>query len=126
MEVGDIDLLDDTERAQVLDRWNETEFPVDAALTSPVGDAAATLVSLFEAQAVRTPDAVAVSYDGTTLSYAEFAARVHRLARWLKQNGVGPESYVALGMRRSIELVVGMYAINAAGGAYVPLDPDHP
>ncbi|MEV4130173.1 amino acid adenylation domain-containing protein, partial [Nocardia sp. NPDC049707] len=69
--LGDIDLLDDTERAQVLDRWNDTEFPVDAALTSPVGDAAATLVSLFEAQAVRTPDTVAVSYQGTSLSYAE-------------------------------------------------------
>ncbi|WP_040695684.1 non-ribosomal peptide synthetase, partial [Nocardia vinacea] len=124
--VGDIDLLDDTERVQVLDRWNDTEFPVDAALTSPVGDAAATLVSLFEAQVARTPDADAVTYEGTSLSYAEFAARVHRLARWLKQNGVGPESYVALGMRRSIDLVVGMYAINAAGGAYVPLDPDHP
>ncbi|WP_147138150.1 non-ribosomal peptide synthase/polyketide synthase, partial [Nocardia ninae] len=141
--VGDIELLDPAERALVVEQWNDTEFPVDAALTSPVGDAAATLVSLFEAQVARTPDAHAVTFEGTslahpspdhhpsssrgaTLTYAEFAGRVHRLARWLKQNGVGPESYVALGMRRSIDLVVGMYAVNAAGGAYVPLDPDHP
>ncbi|KAA8879752.1 amino acid adenylation domain-containing protein, partial [Nocardia colli] len=124
--VGDIELLDAAERELVVQRWNDTEFPVDAALTSPVGDAAATLVSLFEAQVARTPEAHAVTFEGTSLSYAEFAGRVHRLARWLKQNGVGPESYVALGMRRSIDLVVGMYAVNAAGGAYVPLDPDHP
>ncbi|WP_280440189.1 non-ribosomal peptide synthetase, partial [Nocardia cyriacigeorgica] len=124
--IGDIDLLDSIERTRVLDRWNDTEFPVDAALTSPVGDAAATLVSLFEAQVARTPDAYAVTSEGTSLTYAEFAGRVHRLARWLKQAGVGPESYVALGMRRSIDLVVGMYAVSVAGGAYVPLDPDHP
>ncbi|MFC3965951.1 non-ribosomal peptide synthetase, partial [Nocardia jiangsuensis] len=125
--VGDIDLLDDAERQTVLRRWNDTEFPVDAALTSPVGDtAAATLVSMFEAQAARTPDAYALTFEGTSLTYAEFASRVHRLARWLKQHGVGPESYVALGMRRSLDLVIGMYAIGAAGGAYVPLDPDHP
>ncbi|MEV0299405.1 non-ribosomal peptide synthase/polyketide synthase, partial [Nocardia sp. NPDC050710] len=124
--VGDLELLDEAERTLVLERWNDTEFPVDAALTSPVGDAAATLVSMFEAQAARTPDATALTFEGTSLSYAEFASRVHRLARWLKQAGVGPESYVGLGMRRSLDLLVGIYAINAAGGAYVPLDPDHP
>ncbi|WP_040704264.1 non-ribosomal peptide synthetase, partial [Nocardia takedensis] len=124
--VGDIDLLDDFERVQVLERWNDSEFPVDAALTSPVGDAATTLVSMFEAQAARTPDSVALTFEGTSLTYAEFASRVHRLARWLKQAGVGPESYVGIAMRRSLDLLVGLYAVNAAGGAYVPLDPDHP
>ncbi|WP_245910083.1 non-ribosomal peptide synthetase, partial [Nocardia amikacinitolerans] len=124
--IGDIELLDDAERALVLRQWNDTEFAVDAALASPVGDDAATLVALFEAQVARTPDATALTFEGTSLSYAEFASRVHRLARWLKQNGVGPESYVALGMRRSLDLLVGMYAVSAAGGAYVPLDPDNP
>ncbi|WP_156371072.1 non-ribosomal peptide synthase/polyketide synthase, partial [Nocardia arizonensis] len=124
--VGDIDLLDDAERTQVLERWNDSEFPVDAALTSSVGDAVGTLVSMFEAQALRTPDSTALTYEGTSLTYAEFASRVHRLARWLKQAGVGPESYVGVAMRRSLDLLVGLYAINAAGGAYVPLDPDHP
>nr|WP_280213240.1 condensation domain-containing protein [Nocardia cyriacigeorgica] len=63
---------------------------------------------------------------GDTLSYGEFAARVNRLARYLIAHGVGPETRVALEMRRSIDLVVGMYAVTVAGGAYVPLDPDHP
>ncbi|MFD6454920.1 amino acid adenylation domain-containing protein, partial [Nocardia sp. NPDC060220] len=124
--VGDIELLDSAERTLVLDRWNDTEFAVDAALSTPSDDEPATLHALFEAQVARTPDAVALTFEGTSLSYAEFAGRVRQLARWLKDAGVGPESYVALGMRRSIDLLVGMYAVSAAGGAYVPLDPDHP
>ncbi|MGW4095169.1 amino acid adenylation domain-containing protein, partial [Nocardia sp. NPDC004718] len=115
--IGDIDLLDEQEHVKLVEQWNASSYAVDPC---------ATLASLFEAQVARTPDSPAVTFEGTSLSYAEFAARVHRLARWLKVNGVGPESYVALGMRRSIDLVVGMYAVNAAGGAYVPLDPDHP
>ncbi len=124
--VGDLELLDATEHTLVLRYWNDTEFPLDAALPRVSDDAAATLVSLFEAQVSRGPAADAVTFEGTTLSYAEFAGRVHRLARWLIGQGVGPESLVALGMRRSLDLVVGMYAVTAAGGAYVPLDPDHP
>ncbi|WP_280205336.1 amino acid adenylation domain-containing protein, partial [Nocardia farcinica] len=126
--VGDIDLLDATERDLVVSGWNATAHPIEPAalLGELAGTSALTLVSMFEAQVARTPDAPALTFEGTGLSYAEFAARVHRLARWLIQRGVGPESYVALGMRRSIDLVVGMYAVSVAGGAYVPLDPDHP
>ncbi|MBF6302794.1 non-ribosomal peptide synthase/polyketide synthase, partial [Nocardia amamiensis] len=115
--VGDVELLDSVERADVVERWNATAYAVDPA---------ATLVSMFAAQVGRTPDAPAVTFEGTTLSYAEFAHRVNRLARHLVSLGVGPDAMVALGMRRSIDLVVGMYAVNVAGGAYVPLDPDHP
>ncbi|MEV0296671.1 amino acid adenylation domain-containing protein, partial [Nocardia sp. NPDC050710] len=115
-KVHDIDILDDAERAQVLTGWNRTAHQVPAA----------TLVSMFEAQVARTPDATALTFEGTSLSYADFAVRVNRLARHLISLGVGPESMVALGMSRSIELVVGMYAVSVAGGAYVPLDPDHP
>nr|WP_280295541.1 non-ribosomal peptide synthase/polyketide synthase [Nocardia abscessus] len=117
VRVGDLELLDDAERALVLDRWNDTAAPVDPA---------ATLISLFEAQVARTPDAPAVTVEGRTLTYAEFAERARRLARWLAGQGVGPDAPVALGMRRSLDLVVGIYAVTLAGGAYVPLDPDHP
>ncbi|MGW4636713.1 amino acid adenylation domain-containing protein, partial [Nocardia sp. NPDC004415] len=115
--VGDLELLDAAERELVVREWNATAHEVDQR---------ATLVSLFEAQLAATPHATALSFEGTSLSYAEFGQRVYRLARWLVDRGVGPESYVALGMRRSIDLVVGMYAVTVAGGAYVPLDPDHP
>ncbi|WP_157115919.1 non-ribosomal peptide synthetase, partial [Nocardia puris] len=118
VRVGDIELLDDAERRLVLEGWNDTAHPL-AATTD-------TLVSLFERQVARTPHAPAVTVDGTTLEYGTFADRVHRLARWLVDQGVGPDSLVALGMRRSLDLVTAMYAVTVAGGAYVPVDPDHP
>ncbi len=114
--VGDIDLLDDRERSLVLDEWNATDHPVTAS----------TLVDLFDAQVARTPDATALVYEGESLSYAEFAARVRRTARLLIAEGVGPDSLVGLGVRRSPDLLVGMYAVLAAGGGYVPIDPTSP
>ncbi|WP_280502055.1 non-ribosomal peptide synthetase, partial [Nocardia farcinica] len=115
--VGEVELLDDTERARVLREWNDTAHPL------PATD---TLVSLFQRQAARTPGLPAVTFADTTLTYGEFADRVNRLARELIHRGVGPETTVALGMRRSLDLVTAMYAVVVAGGAYVPLDPDHP
>ncbi|MFE3546765.1 non-ribosomal peptide synthase/polyketide synthase [Nocardia sp. NPDC059177] len=115
--IGDIDLLGAAERTRLLDTWNATAYPRDERMT---------LVSLFAAQAVRTPDAIALTFEGESLTYAEFAARVNRLARLLISIGVRPDRTVALGMRRCLDLVVAMYAVQAAGGAYVPLDPEHP
>ncbi|MBJ8349003.1 condensation domain-containing protein, partial [Antrihabitans sp. YC2-6] len=115
--VGDIELLEVAERRRVLVEWNDTGFAVDSA---------ATLVSLWESQVVAAPDAVALVFEGSELTYGEFAGRVQQLARWLIEAGVGPDSMVALGMRRSLDLVIGMYAVIVAGGAYVPVDPDHP
>ncbi|MBJ8348036.1 amino acid adenylation domain-containing protein, partial [Antrihabitans sp. YC2-6] len=115
--VGDIELLEVAERRRVLVEWNDTGFAVDSA---------ATLVSLWESQVVASPDAVALVFEGSELTYGELASRVNRLARWLIAQGVGPESLVGLGMRRSLDLVIGMYAVAVAGGGYVPLDPDHP
>ncbi|WP_433628263.1 non-ribosomal peptide synthase/polyketide synthase [Nocardia sp. CA-120079] len=124
VRIGDIDVLADDERALILDTWNATAHPVDAE---------ATLVSLFEAQAARTPDAVAVTFEGESpahpspdLTYREFAGRVNRLARLLVSIGVRPDTTVAIGMRRSVDQVVAMYAVLTAGGAYVPVDPEHP
>ncbi|WP_218841134.1 AMP-binding protein, partial [Nocardia amikacinitolerans] len=85
-----------------------------------------TLVSEFEEQVRRTPDAVALQYGDATLTYAEFDARATALARRLHELGVGPDALVGLAVRRSFELLVGMYAILKAGGAYVPIDPEHP
>ncbi|MGW4019705.1 amino acid adenylation domain-containing protein, partial [Rhodococcus ruber] len=100
---------------------------VSVADASAIHDAVAdTLVGLFEQQVARTPDAVAVEFEGVTLTYAEFDAATNRMARRLIAAGVGPERSVALAIRRSTDLLVAMYGIVKAGGAYVPLDPDHP
>ncbi|WP_237724237.1 non-ribosomal peptide synthetase [Rhodococcus sp. DK17] len=114
--VGDIDILDPTEKQLILEDWNHT----DHATTTD------TLVSIFGAQVARTPDAPAVVDGNRTLSYAEFDARVNRLARHLITQGVGPETIVALRMRRSLDFVVGVYATLTAGAAYLPIDPHHP
>ncbi|MEV0295979.1 amino acid adenylation domain-containing protein [Nocardia sp. NPDC050710] len=118
--VGAIDLLAPRERARILTVWNDT---ADAS-TRDTGD---TLVSLLDATVERVPGAVAlVDADGARLTYAELDSRVNRLARYLISVGVGPESRVALAIRRSVDLVVAMYAVARAGGAYVPVDPDQP
>ena len=117
IRVGDIDLLEISERLRVLEIWNSTTAAVDRTATLPV---------LFDVQAARTPGAPALTFGGTTLSYAELAARVNRLARYLITRGAGPGSLVAVHMHRSLDLIVGIHAVLAAGAGYVPLDPDHP
>ncbi|MCL2534053.1 MAG: amino acid adenylation domain-containing protein, partial [Nocardiaceae bacterium] len=116
LPVGDVDLLGVDERAQLLTGWNATDRAARPA----------TLVDLFDAQVAATPDAVALVSGDVRLTYAEFDARVNRLARHLIGRGVGPESTVALAIRRSVDLLVAMYAVAKTGGAYVPVDPDQP
>jgi amino acid adenylation domain-containing protein len=81
---------------------------------------------LVEAQARRTPDALAASCGGRRLTYRELNARANQAARLLRRHGVGPDVLVGVYMERSLELVVGMLAVLKAGGAYVPLDPAYP
>nr|WP_246351321.1 non-ribosomal peptide synthetase [Nocardia barduliensis] len=114
--VADIEILDDAERADILLRRNATQRPVDAS---------ATLVSLLDATVAAGPKEVAlVTEDGESITYGALDARVNRLARHLISLGVGPESRVALALRRSVDLIVAMYAVAKSGGGYVPVDPD--
>jgi amino acid adenylation domain-containing protein/non-ribosomal peptide synthase protein (TIGR01720 family) len=115
--VGDIDLLGSAERTRVIETWNDTAHEVDAGVM---------LTEQFRARVAANPDATAVVFEDATVTYAEFSDRVNCLARHLVSLGVGPQSLVALGMRRGIDLMVGIYAVLEAGGAYVPIDPDHP
>ncbi|KGW80573.1 amino acid adenylation domain-containing protein [Burkholderia pseudomallei] len=114
MPVGMLPLLDEAERKQVVYAWNATErdYPIEQCIHQ-----------LFEAQVDRKPEAIALTFDGQRLSYAELNARANRLAHYLQARGVGPDRLVALCAERGIEMVVGLLAILKAGGAYVPLDP---
>ena len=109
-------LLNETEQRQLLVEWNAT------ALDYPAG----TVHGLFEAQAARTPEAVAVVGEEESLTYAELNRRANRLAYHLRSLGVGPEVPVGLCLPRSAAMVVGMLGVLKAGAPYLPLDPEDP
>ncbi|MET9497724.1 amino acid adenylation domain-containing protein [Streptomyces sp. NPDC006552] len=111
-----LDLLAPAERGRLLTAFNAT--------TAATPDA--TVHGLVEAQAARTPDAVAVVAGDTSYTYREVTARAERLARELAGRGVGPETVVAVSLPRTADLVVALLAVLKAGGAYLPLDPAYP
>ncbi|WP_164003063.1 non-ribosomal peptide synthetase, partial [Pyxidicoccus caerfyrddinensis] len=115
--LSELPLLDDAERHQLLREWNgaHAEYPADACLHT-----------LIEAQVERTPDAVALCFEGESLTYRQLDTRANQLAWHLRSLGVGPEVRVGLFLERSLELVVALLATLKAGGAYVPFDPDYP
>ncbi|HEX5107390.1 MAG TPA: amino acid adenylation domain-containing protein [Vicinamibacterales bacterium] len=94
--------------------------------TSVPADGAATLQELFERQAARHPDAVAVCCDGSALTYSQLNAQANRLARELVRQGVGTDVLVGLYVERSNTLLVAVLAILKAGGAYLPIDRAYP
>ncbi|HHK8207073.1 TPA: amino acid adenylation domain-containing protein, partial [Serratia marcescens] len=112
--VGELSLVSEEERAQLLQGLNHT-----VASHSPT----ACLHRLFEAQVKRTPEAIAVTYGDDSLTYAELNTQANRWAHWLVQLGVQPDSLVALCAGRGLPMLVGLLGILKAGGAYVPLDP---
>ncbi|MFN5014652.1 non-ribosomal peptide synthetase, partial [Bradyrhizobium sp.] len=115
--VDRLPLQDEAERHRVLVEWNATAaaYPQDVCVHE-----------LFEAQAERTPDAVAVVHEDERLSYAELNTQANRLAHHLCKLGVKPDDRVAICIERSIDLVAAELAILKCGAAYVPLDPAYP
>lgn len=114
--LGKIVLLADAERRQMLVEWNNTDRVVPQ--TPPL--------ELFQAQVARTPDSLAVVFEGTKLSYRELNARANRLARLLIERGAAPERFVALALPRTADLIVALLAVLKAGAAYVPIDLGYP
>ncbi|HSK79411.1 MAG TPA: amino acid adenylation domain-containing protein, partial [Thermoanaerobaculia bacterium] len=115
--VSALSLLSPEERGQILIEWNDT-----AAAPAP----RACLHELFEAQARRTPDAVALVDGERKLLYRELDEDAERLAADLRRRGAGPEVVVGVRLERSAEMVTALLAILKAGSAYLPLDPQLP
>ena len=110
-------LMSKVERDLVVHEWNNTdrEYAYDGGL-----------VAQMEHQARANPDHVALVYKDQEMTYAEFNSRVNRLARYLKDKGVGRDDFVCLCLDRSFELVIAIWATLKAGGAYVPLNTKDP
>ncbi len=110
-------LLTEGERRRLLVDWNDTaaEYPRDACIHH-----------LFEAQAQRTPNAVAVVFNESSLTYEELNQRANRIAHHLRALGIGPEGLVGICVQRSLDMLTGLLGILKAGAAYVPLDPAYP
>jgi amino acid adenylation domain-containing protein len=110
-------LLTERERRRLLIEWNDTkkDYPKYKSIQE-----------LFEAQAERTPDTTAVTFEGEQLTYRELNQHANRLARYLIKLGVGPEVLVGVYMERSLEMITGLLGILKAGGAYVPLELNYP
>ncbi|MBR8840976.1 MAG: amino acid adenylation domain-containing protein, partial [Stigonema ocellatum SAG 48.90 = DSM 106950] len=115
--VGEIPLLSEAERHQLLVEWNDTlsEYPQDKCIHQ-----------LFSEQVEKTPFCVAVVFENQQLTYLQLNHRANQLAHHLRSLGVGSEVLVGICVERSVEMVVGLLGILKAGGAYVPLDPAYP
>ncbi|MEC2307910.1 non-ribosomal peptide synthase/polyketide synthase [Bacillus atrophaeus] len=115
--LSSLEMITAQEKEQILERWDQPaiDYPRDK-----------TIHQLFEEQAERTPEQVAVVYEESRLTYRELNERANRLARILRSEGVQPDQPVGILAERSLEMIVGIMAILKAGGAYVPMDPDSP
>jgi amino acid adenylation domain-containing protein len=115
--IAELPLLTAVERHRLIYQWNATnrDYPVDDCVHR-----------LFERQARRTPDALAISSEEGAMTYAELDARANQLAHHLLAQGTGPGKIIALCLERSVELVIAALGVLKAGAAYLPLDPAYP
>ncbi len=115
--VSTYSLQDESETRKILVEWNQTESEYPRALC---------VHELIEAQAKKTPNAVAVQFEGQQLTYKELNRRAGDVAKVLTAQGVKPGTLVGLFVTRSVEMLVGLLGVLKAGGAYLPLDPSFP
>ncbi|HEX5752319.1 MAG TPA: amino acid adenylation domain-containing protein, partial [Archangium sp.] len=116
-KLRELPLIGATERQQVLVDWNQTHtgFPRQPSIHQ-----------LFEQRVLSHPQAIALEFGETQLSYGEFDSRANQLAHLLASKGVRSGDLVGICVERSADLVVGLLGILKAGAAYVPLDPSYP
>src|SRR5262249_47983411 len=114
--LSELSLMSADKRHRILFDWNRTEVDFRNVCVH----------RLFEEQAARAPDAIAVVHEERVWTYAELNHRADRLAARLRRRDVGPESLVALYAQRSPETVAAILGVLKAGGAYLTIDPDLP
>jgi amino acid adenylation domain-containing protein len=115
--VSEIELLDASERRRLLEEWIPIRDDVSPAQC---------VHTLFELQAERNPQAIAVKGETTALTYEELNRSANQLAHYLQTKGVGPEQRVAICLERSVEMVIALLAVLKTGAAYIPVNPEYP
>lgn len=115
--ISELEILSDRHLHKLLVDFNQTQadYPQDKCIHH-----------LFEEQAERTPNNIAVTFSDKKLTYHELNARANQMAHYLQRLGVGKEVLVGICIERSLEMIVGILGILKAGGAYIPLDPNYP
>ncbi|MCL2865267.1 MAG: amino acid adenylation domain-containing protein, partial [Lachnospiraceae bacterium] len=113
MKLKEIDMLTEIERGLIFGAFNDTamEYPSHQ-----------TVVQLFEEQVAKAPDNIAMTFEGTSMTYGVLNCKANVIAKRLRDMGVVPGDYVAMKTERSLELVIGIYGIIKSGAAYVPVD----
>jgi natural product biosynthesis luciferase-like monooxygenase protein len=114
--LSSVSVLSEAECHKILTEWNDTAAQIPEA----------SIHELFEAQADKTPDSIALVFEEQHITYRELNYRAELIAHKLRELGVGPNILVGICVERSIEMMVGLLGILKAGGAYVPLDPAYP
>ena len=117
IKISNICMLSEAEKNKILYDFNntKTDYPKDK-----------TIAELFEEQAKKTPNNVAVVFGMQKLTYKELNERANSLAYYLRKNGIETNDLVGIMVNRSLEMIIGMLAVLKAGGAYIPIDPTYP
>lgn len=115
--VGELPLLTEAEKQQLLIDWNQTEipYPMDQCIHQ-----------LFEKQVAKNPEAIALIYEQESLSYQQLNQKANQLAHYLQSLGVKPDELVGICVERSPLFIIGILGILKAGAAYLPLDSNYP
>ncbi|MCP3742679.1 amino acid adenylation domain-containing protein, partial [Rossellomorea sp. BNER] len=116
--IKDVGLLTETQKNHILNDFNDTSV-VYKDLNKPFHE-------LFESQAERTPDQIALIFEDNEVTYKELNDKSNAFARKLRNKGVQPEDIVGVMLERSIEMVAGILGILKSGAAYLPIDPKNP
>ncbi len=116
-KICEIDVIGAEEKDKLLNEFNKTEikYPKDK-----------TIQQLFEEQAEKSPDNIAIEYEDKKLTYGELNERANSLARVLREKGIKADTVVGIMVDRSLEMMIGIMGILKSGGAYLPIDPEYP
>lgn len=117
INLNELEILSVNEKNEILYDFNNTSLKYDENIP---------LIKFFEAQVEKTPDATALTFEGTTMSYSSLNEHANSLAYELRENGVTNNSIVGVMVNRSFEMIIYILAVLKAGGAYIPIDPEYP